>query len=181
MKEKVDFEMDTGNAFGTGSHPTTVLCLNLIERWLEKGDNVLDVGTGSGILMIAAAKLGAEKVIGIDNNKAAVEIARKNLLLNKIPRKRFAVWTGNLVDGVDVQFDLVVANLLPQTLAILMDDVHKILKKRGIFICSGMLEDNSHRVVGKMQATGFKIIETRTKIKWAALAGRLIKPVWKHC
>jgi ribosomal protein L11 methyltransferase len=175
MKEKVDFGMDTGIAFGTGSHPTTVLCLNLIERCLGKGDNVLDVGTGSGILMIAAAKLGAGKVIGIDKNKAAVEIARKNLLLNKIPRKRFAVRTGNLVDGVDGQFDLVVANLLPQTLAILMDDVPKVLKKGGIFICSGMLEDNSHRVARKMQATGFKIMETRTIIKWAALAGRLLE------
>jgi ribosomal protein L11 methyltransferase len=174
MKEKLDFEIDTGIAFGTNSHPTTVLCLNLIERCLGKGDNVLDVGTGSGILMIAAAKRGAGKVIGIDNNKAAVEIARKNLWLNKIPRKRFTVRTGNLVDGIEDQFDLVVANLLPQILAILMDDVPKVLKKGGIFICSGMLEDNAHRVAGKMQATGFKIIERRTKIKWAALAGRLM-------
>jgi ribosomal protein L11 methyltransferase len=174
MKKKVDFEIATGIAFGTRSHPTTVLCLNLIERCLGKGDKVLDVGTGSGILMIAAAKLGAGKIIGIDKNKAAADIARNNLLLNKIPRQRFAVRAGNLVDGVEDQFDLVVANLLPQILAILMDDVPKVLKKGGIFICSGMLEGNTHRVAGKMQAMGFKIIETCTKNKWAALAARFI-------
>ena len=174
MKEKLDFEIKAGIALGTGSHPTTVLCLNLIERCLEKGDNVLDVGTGSGILMIAAARLGAGKVIGIDNNKAAVKIARKNLLFAKIPRKKFAVRTGNLVDGIEGQFDLVVANLLPEILAILVDDLPKVLTTGGIFICAGMLDGSTHRVAGKMQAEGFKIMQTRTKNKWAALASRLM-------
>jgi len=174
MKEKLDFEIDTGIAFGTGSHPTTALCLDLIERYLGRGDNVLDVGTGSGILMIAAAKLGAGRVIGIDKNKAAVEIARKNLLLNKIPGKRFAVRVGNLVNGVEDQFDLVVANLLSEILATLVDDLPQVLTIGGIFICAGMLEGNTHRVAGKMQAKGFKILETCTKNKWVALAGRLV-------
>ena len=173
MEEKLVFEIDTSITFGTESHPTTVLCLDLMRRYLEKGDKVLDVGTGSGVLMIAAAKLGAEKVVGIDKNKGAVEIARKNLLLNKIPKKRFVVQEGNLVDGVESQFDLVVANLLPEVLALLVDDLPKILTIGGIFICAGMLDGNTHRVAGKMQAKGFKIIERHTKNKWAALAGRL--------
>jgi len=172
VEEKPDLEINVGSAFGTGSHPTTALCLELIERYLEEGDTVLDVGTGAGILMIAAVKIGAGTVIGIDNNNAAVEIARKNVLLAKIPRKRFAVRAGNLLAGVEDQFDIVVANLLPEILTILVDDVSRVLKKGGIFICAGMLEGNTHRVAYKIQTRGLKIIETRTKNKWVALAGR---------
>jgi ribosomal protein L11 methyltransferase len=174
MEEKPDFEINAGSAFEKGSHPTTALCLELIERYLEEGDKVLDVGTGSGILMIAAAKIGAGKVIGIDNNNAAVEIARKNVLLAKIPGKRFAVRAGNLLDGVEDQFDIVVANLLPEILARLLDDIPRVLKPGGTFLCAGMLEGNMHGVAGKMQAAGFKIMEIRTKNKWAALAGWLM-------
>ena len=155
MEEKLVFEINAGITFGTESHPTTVLCLDLMRRYLENGDKVLDVGTGSGVLMIAAAKLGAGKVIGIDKNKAAAEIARKNLLLNKIPKRKFAVRAGNLLDGVEDQFDLVVANLLPEMLAVLVDDLPRVLRIGGIFICAGMLEGNTLRVVGKMQAAGF--------------------------
>ena len=168
------FVTDTGAIVGTGSHPATVLCLNLIERFLTKGDTVLDVGTGSGILIIAAARLGAAKAFGIDIDEAVVKMARKNLWLHKLPRKSYAVRSGNLVDGIDDHYDIVAANLLPVILMRLADELPRVLKLGGTFVCAGMLEGNSHGVAGKMQSMGFEILETRTKNKWIALAGRLI-------
>jgi ribosomal protein L11 methyltransferase len=175
MENNLKLEIDTGLMIGKGLHPTTVLCLKLIDRYLVKGDKILDVGTGSGILMIAAARLGAGNAIGIDNNEAAVEMARKNLWLNKIPRKRYAVRSGNLLDGVEDHFDLVVANLLPRILTRLVDDLPRVLTPGGTFVCAGMLEGNTHRVAGKMRSKGFIVMETRINNKWAALAGRLTK------
>ena len=171
-KSEISFEIDPGIAFGTGTHPTTSLCMDMIERYLNRGDTVLDVGTGSGILMIAAAKMGAGMVHGIDKSNAAVEIARKNLILNQIEEKRYKVRSGTLLNGIEEQFDLVVANILMEIIVLLLDDVQKNLKKAGIFICSGMLEGNTHRVVTKMGAQGFEILETRTKEKWVSIAGR---------
>ncbi len=173
MREKSVFEIDPGIAFGTGTHPTTALCIELIGRYLRQGNKFLDVGTGSGILMVAAAKLGAGKVAGIDKNIVAVEIARENLRLNRIEKKRFAVKAGNLVDEVQDQFDLVVANILTEVIVVLLDSVKKVLKKTGVFICSGMLEKNTHRVEKKMIASGFEILDMCTKNKWVAFAAKL--------
>jgi len=144
----------------------------MIEKYLKPGDSFLDVGTGSGILMIAAAKLGAEKLFGIDNNEVAVEIAQKNLWLNNIETHRFKVKTGNLVEGVEERFDLVVANILMEVIVVLLDDIQRVLAESGIFICSGMIEGNTHLVVKKMKALGLEIIETLTKDKWVSIAGR---------
>lgn len=174
-KNEISFEIDPGIAFGTGTHPTTTLCMDMIERYLNRGDRVLDVGTGSGILMIAAVKMGAGMVHGIDKSSAAVEITRKNLILNQIEEKRYKVRTGTLLNGIEEQFDLIVANILMEVIVLLLDDVQKNLKKTGTFICSGMLEGNTHRVLNKMEAQGFEILETRTKERWVSIAGRLKK------
>ena len=174
-KGEISFEIDPGIAFGTGTHPTTSLCIDMIERHLNRGDALLDVGTGSGILMIAAAKMGAGMVHGIDKSRAAVEIARKNLILNQIEEKRYKVRTGSLLNGIEEQFDLIVANILMEIIVLLLDDVQKNLKNAGTFICSGMLQGNTHRVVTKMEAKGFEILETRTKAKWISIAGRYKK------
>ena len=90
-------EIDPGMAFGTGTHPTTALCIRMIEAYLEPGDCFLDVGSGSGILSIAAAKLGAGRIIGVDNDEVAVSVAEKNLLLNGVSEKRFTLHCGNLL------------------------------------------------------------------------------------
>jgi len=171
-KSEISFEIAPGIAFGTGTHPTTSLCVDMIERYLNKGDTVLDVGTGSGILMIAAAKMGASMVHGIDRSSAAVEIARNNLILNQIGEERYKVRTGTLLNGVEERFDLVVANILMEIIVLLLDDLQKNLKRAGTFICSGMLEGNIHRVLNKMEAQGFEILETRTKQKWVSIVGR---------
>lgn len=171
-KNEISFEIDPGIAFGTGTHPTTTLCMDMIERYLNRGDRVLDVGTGSGILMIAAVKMGAGMVHGIDKSSAAVEITRKNLILNQIEEKRYKVRTGTLLNGIEEQFDLIVANILMEVIVLLLDDVQKNLKKTGTFICSGMLEGNTRRVLNKMEAQGFEILEKRTKERWVSIAGR---------
>lgn len=171
-QNEIIIEIDPGMAFGTGTHPTTRLCIHMIEKYLKPGDSFLDVGTGSGILMIAASKLGAEKLFGIDNNEVAVEIAQKNLWLNNIEPHRFKVKTGNLVEGVAERFDFVVANILMEVIVVLLDGIQRVLTERGLFICSGMIEGNTHLVVEKMKDVGLEIIETVTKDKWVAIVGR---------
>ena len=93
-------EIDPGMAFGTGTHPSTALCIGLLEKYVRPKNRFLDIGTGSGILMVAAARLGAGKGLGIDSDEVAVEIAEKNLRLNQIPETAFQVRTGNLVDSI---------------------------------------------------------------------------------
>jgi len=176
-EDELVIKLDSGAAFGTGTHPTTALCINMIENYLKKRDVFLDVGTGTGILMIAAAKLGAERVFGIDKDQIAVEIARRNLQLNKIREERFGVRVGNLLDGVRKQFDMVAANILTEVNAKLLDDMGKVIKKSGIFICSGMIERNTHRIVSKMKLMGFEIVETRTKECWVSIAAKKKEPV----
>ncbi len=166
-------EIDPGMAFGTGTHPTTTLCIEMIASYLEKGDSFLDVGTGSGILMIAAAKLGAAKLVGIDNDEEAVKIARRNILQNRIESKIFKIRTGNLVDGIDEQFDLAVANISSNAVLELLDSIRDALTQKGIFICAGIVEKNKKDVVQKMQGLGFEIIDTRAKDAWVVIAGRV--------
>jgi len=169
--DDVVIEIDPGMAFGTGTHPTTVLCISMIEKYIKKGDKFLDIGTGSGILMLAAAKLGAQKVCGIDTDEVAIDIAEKNLLLNGIENKNFKVMTGNLTDKVDEKFDFVAANILTETIMVLLDTVKSVLKKKSVFICSGIIEKNKDKVVEKMVASGFEIADILKKEEWVSIAG----------
>lgn len=170
---EIILEIDPGMAFGTGTHPTTSLCVNMIEKYLKPGDRFLDIGTGSGILMIAAAKLGAESVTGTDSDDTAVEIARKNLLLNRIAEDKFDLIAGNLADAVDRQFDVVVANILSEVIVVLLNRIEKILRNGGIFIGSGIVGKNTEKVVQKMRDSGFEIAEVRSDQEWIAAVGFL--------
>ena len=170
--EGIVFKLDSGPAFGTGTHPTTCLCIDMIEKYLNPGDSFLDVGTGSGILMILAAKLGAGSLFGIDKSDVAVEAARKNLRLNNIDPARFALKTGNLLEGIEGRYAVVVANILPEIIIQLLDTTPGVLKENGIFICSGLIEGNTHRVLHKMKAIGFNLLETLEKERWVAIAAR---------
>jgi len=123
---QIVIEIDPGMAFGTGTHPTTALCAQMIETALKPGDRMLDVGTGSGILMIIAARLGASRMLGVDNDEVAVETARKNLLLNQIDPGTFEVVQGNLIDGVSGTFDLVTANILSEVIIRLLNDIPRV-------------------------------------------------------
>lgn len=165
-------EIDPGMAFGTGTHPTTRMCVALIEQYLKKNDAFLDVGTGSGILMIAAAKLGAGKIWGIDNDAAAVDIARQNLIQNQIPESAFKIITGNLVDKITKRFDLAAANLNTKMILNLFENIQNVLAPNGILICSGILETDKHKILEKMRQTGFKVIEILSDEEWISMVCR---------
>ena len=170
--DDIVLELDPGMAFGTGTHPTTALCIRLVEDYLSLGDSFLDIGTGSGILMIAAARLGAGFVFGLDKDEMAVRIAEKNLRLNGIAPQKFLVKAGNLVAGIEERYDLVVANILTQVIYKLLDDIEKILNEKAIFICSGILEKNENLVLARMKTIGFDILDLCIKDQWVAIAGR---------
>ena len=170
-------ELDPGMAFGTGTHPTTTLCVAMIETYLKRGDSFLDVGTGSGILLIAAAKLGAGKFYGVDNDQTAVEIAAENLKLNGCKAQSMRVSCGDLVEGIREKYDIVAANILSQVILDLLKDIRRVLKSGGVFICSGIVDKNEKQVVASMKNIGFEILEISSQDEWVAIAGRLMADV----
>jgi ribosomal protein L11 methyltransferase len=169
--EEIVVEIDPGMAFGTGTHPTTSLCIGMIQSHLKAGDAFLDVGTGSGILMIAAAKLGAGKVCGVDNDEVAVTVAGKNLRANHI--RHFSLSTDNLVDGVDQRFDVVAANILAEVILDLLPDVAAVLKEAGVFICSGIITAKRDAVRSGLVEKGFEVVHELEKEGWVAIASRI--------
>jgi ribosomal protein L11 methyltransferase len=166
-------ELDPGMAFGIGTHPTTALCINLIEDYLNTGDSFLDIGTGSGILMIAAVKLGAGFVCGLDKDPVAIEVAAANLELNGVDSWKFSLRTGNLLSGIKDKYDFIAANIFTHVILELLDNLDQALAKDGIFVCSGIFEENKNLVIAAMKKMGFEILEIRAQEEWAAIAGRL--------
>ncbi|MEA1948064.1 MAG: 50S ribosomal protein L11 methyltransferase [Thermodesulfobacteriota bacterium] len=171
--DDIILEIDPGMAFGTGTHPTTGMCIAMIEKYLKKGDFFLDVGTGSGILMVAAAKLGAGRVWGTDNDEVAVDVACKNLIQNRIAKATFNVITGNFMEKVAARFDVAAANITSKSILILLDDIKKVMVKKGTVICSGIIEEDKNKVIEKMENLGFEVIEILTKENWVSIACRL--------
>jgi ribosomal protein L11 methyltransferase len=167
---EIVLEIDPGMAFGTGTHPTTSLCIALIERYLHTDATFLDVGTGSGILMVAAAKLGAGRLVGIDNDEIALEIAKKNLQLNHIDQPFFKLKTGNLTQGLDGRFDLIVANILSEAIVKLLGTIDRHMSPKSVLICSGIYQQNCGDVLKKIRQQGLKILEQRHEDSWVAVA-----------
>lgn len=163
-------ELDPGRAFGTGSHPTTSLCLKIMEENIMPGNSVIDVGTGSGILMIAAEKLGATDIYGTDIDELAVEATKENLELNKISSETAQVYLGDLISVVkDKQFDVVVANILADVILLLLKDIFKVVKKDGLIIFSGIIEDKLPEIVKQVEEKGLEILEIKRDKEWRAL------------
>ena len=169
-EDELIIELDPGRAFGTGSHPTTSLCLKLMEENIKEGDSVIDVGTGSGILMIAADRLGASEVYGTDIDELAVESAKENLELNGISEDRARVYLGNLVSVVNgKKFDVVVANILADVLLILLNDISKVVKKDGLVIFSGIIDEKCELLKREVEALGMEILEVKADKEWRAM------------
>jgi len=171
--DEIILEIDPGMAFGTGTHPTTRLCIELIEKWITHKNSFLDVGTGSGILMITAAKLGASNILGIDSDEVAVSVAEQNMIKNNISTDIFEVKAGHLVNNVTGRFSLITANILSEIIVILLDDVHTVLEKNGIFICSGIIKSKQDMVENKMREKGYEIIDIVTREDWIAIAATI--------
>jgi ribosomal protein L11 methyltransferase len=171
--DEIIIELDPGMAFGTGTHPTTGLCLALIEKYLPRNGTFLDVGAGSGILMIAADKLGAESLCGIDKDELAVNIAAENLKLNKVDPAKYCLKSGNLIDEINESYDFIAANIFSHAIIELLKDIKKVLTIGGIFVCSGIIDENKSSVISAMVEAGFDIFETATKEEWVAIVGKL--------
>lgn len=168
--DELIIELDPGRAFGTGSHPTTSLCLKLMEENISEGDSVIDVGTGSGILMIAADRLGASEIYGTDIDELAVESAKENLELNKISEDKAKVYKGDLISVVeDKKFDVVVANILADVLLILLHDISKVVKPNGKIIFSGIIEDKCELLKKEVESLGFTVEEIKADKEWRAM------------
>lgn len=168
--DELIIELDPGRAFGTGSHPTTSLCLKLMEEHIKEGDSVVDVGTGSGILMIAADRLGASEIYGVDIDELAVESAKENLNLNNIGKDKAHVYQGDLISVLkDKKFDVVVANILADVLMILIRDISRVVKKGGKIIFSGIIEDKCEIVKKEIESLGFEVEEIKADKEWRAM------------
>nr|WP_254119221.1 50S ribosomal protein L11 methyltransferase [Bacillus sp. FJAT-29790] len=169
--DELIIELDPGMAFGTGTHPTTVMCIQALERMVKKGDSVIDVGTGSGVLSIAAAMLGAEKVRALDLDEVAVTSARLNIELNKV-HDIVDVSRNNLLDGVNEAVDVVVANILAEVILRFTNEVASIVKPGGYFIASGIIQQKKLDVKEAIAAAGFEIEETIQMEDWVAIIGK---------
>lgn len=172
-ENEIVIEIDPGMAFGTGAHPTTSLCVSMLESYVKPGDSVLDVGTGSGILMIAAKKLGADYVEGIDIDQDAVDVAIRNMELNGIKKEEFCAYKGNLIDKVEEkQFNIVVSNILAEIIVILLKDIKRVVKDGGKVIFSGIIAPKKKEVEAEMKKQGFTIERVEEKNEWVSIVGR---------
>ncbi|WP_285765395.1 50S ribosomal protein L11 methyltransferase [Peribacillus sp. SI8-4] len=169
--DELIIELDPGMAFGTGTHPTTVMCIQALERTVRPGDLVVDVGTGSGVLSIAAALLDAKQIQSLDLDDVAVQSATQNVELNKV-QDRVSVSQGNLLDGVHEQADVVVANILAEVIMSFTDDVAKVVKPGGYFIASGIIQPKKQDVKDAITASGFTIEETVLMEDWVAIIAK---------
>ncbi len=163
--------LDPGMAFGTGTHETTALCAVMMEKYQCRGKIVLDIGCGSGILSIAAARLGSHKVIGVDIDPIAVETAHEN-----VRRNQCSAWVtiveGDLTKGLDLKAQIVVANLVAEVIIGLSSSVKPCLAVGGIFISSGILIEKQAAVVSALKQQGFEILEILEKGDWCAIAAK---------
>ncbi|MBY0096320.1 50S ribosomal protein L11 methyltransferase [Mesobacillus maritimus] len=169
--DELIIELDPGMAFGTGTHPTTVLCIQSLERTVSPGDRIVDVGTGSGVLSIAAAKLGATKIEALDLDEVAVNVARSNIKLNKVDEV-VKVRQNNLLDGVEGETDIIVANILAEVILRFVDDAHRLVKKDGYFISSGIIQQKKDDVKEAILKAGFTIEEIITMEDWVSIIAK---------
>jgi ribosomal protein L11 methyltransferase len=170
--DELIIELDPGMAFGTGTHPTTVMCIQALERTIETGDKVIDVGTGSGVLSIAAAMLGAQQIRAFDLDEVAVRSARLNVKLNKV-NEMVAVSQNNLLDGVeDSSANVIVANILAEVILRFTEDAARIVKQNGYFIASGIIQPKKDQVKDALVKAGFDIEESILMEDWVALIAK---------
>lgn len=169
--EKI-IDIDPGMAFGTGTHETTRMCINAIEKYMKKGDSLIDIGCGSGILSIAAAHLGAEKVIAVDLDKLAVKVSKENVDLNGFSNI-IDVRYGDLTDVIEEKADVIVANIIADIIAKLSENIADFMKEGAYFISSGIINDKKDFVITKLKENNFDIIEENNDGEWNCIVSKV--------
>lgn len=164
-------EIDPGMAFGSGTHETTGMCMELLEEALRGGEHVIDVGTGSGILAIGAALLGAKDVMAIDIDPTAVKVARENIAHNGLEDRITAI-EGNLLEKLDVTCDLCVANIIADVICMFAQPLNDHIVPGGLFICSGIIKEREQDVVDALTAADYTILKTCRRGEWVAMLSR---------
>ena len=164
-------EIDPGMAFGSGTHETTGMCLELLEDAVHGGERVIDVGTGSGILAIGAALLGARDVLAIDIDPTAVKVARENVAHNHL-EQTVTTLEGNLLEKVDAQCEVCVANIIADVICMFAAPLNDHIVPGGLFICSGIIKEREQDVTGALLAAGYTILDIRRKGEWVAMISR---------
>ncbi|MEW6541421.1 MAG: 50S ribosomal protein L11 methyltransferase [Bacillota bacterium] len=169
--EEVVVEQDPTLAFGCGTHPTTALALEYLERYLARGARVLDIGTGSGILAVAAAKLGAGAVCAVDKDPVAIRAARETVAQNNL-QGRITIIEGNLLNQVSEKCDLLVANLHPHLLEELIPAAFSRITPGGALILTGFTADDEGLAAGLLRGAGFKVERASIRGRWVVILAR---------
>ncbi len=172
-RDDIVIEIDPGMAFGTGTHPTTRMCLNLIEDYIRPADSLLDIGTGSGILMAAAAKLGAQRMTGIDTDEVAIAVAKQNLQLNRIATGQYQLAQSDLHALTPAPFDLITANILWEVIDPLLSSLPEFGRSGTTVIGSGIIAANRRLVTDRLTRCGYRILEIREDAEWLAFAAEI--------
>ena len=176
--QRVPLILDPGLTFGTGSHATTRLCLTALENTVAQGDRVLDLGCGSGILSIAALRLGASQALAVDIDDKCLDVAYENAALNGIGKDRYTVRVGDVLsDGslrreLEGSYDIVVANIVADVIIALAPLVPSMLRPGGTFLCSGIIDDRAEEVRAALEAAGWTVLETQSADGWFAYTCR---------
>ena len=178
-RDKTILHIDPGTAFGTGMHETTQLCIRQLRKYITPETKLLDVGTGSGILAILSLMFGAKKAVGTDLDPCALEAVKENSLVNGIDPKDFTMMIGNIITEKEVQdqvgyecYDIVVANILADVLVPLTPVIVNQMKKGGVYITSGIIDDKEETVVEAVKAAGLKVLEVTYQGEWVSVTAR---------
>lgn len=178
-QDKMVLHIDPGTAFGTGMHETTQLCIRQLRKFITKDTVLLDVGTGSGILAILSLMFGAKKAMGTDLDPCAVEAVRENMEANQIHSADFTMMIGNIITDQAVRdqvgyecYDIVVANILADVLVPLTPVILHQLKKGGIYITSGIIDEKESTVVQAVKAAGLEVLEVTCQGEWVSVTAR---------
>lgn len=179
-KGKKILHIDPGTAFGTGMHETTQLCIRQLKKYITEDIVLLDVGTGSGILAIVSLMYGIKHAVGTDLDPCALEAVRENMAANGIASERFEMMIGNIISNKEVQdkvgyakYDIVVANILADVLVLLAPVIVRHLKKSGVFITSGIIDNKEQTVREALEEAGFEVIEATYQGEWVSLTAKI--------